>query len=219
VPHRSLALHVGKAARRQSDFLKYKNDAGLYADFHSNRHTFITNLEHVGVSPRKAQTLARHCDIRLTMGVYTHLGLHDQTAAIESLPPPPELRPSGKSNGNGQAGGNGATPKGANGQGHDKAPLDALWAQLPEDVKARLLARAGPGSDPTAGQSGSHGSAPPAFRAGLAWPTPKSTCRQRSAPIPPSSAARSPHGAPPRLPSASLADSPTGIHNAAHSER
>ena len=42
-----------KVAREQSDFLKYKNDTGLFADFHSNRHTFITNLEQVGVSPRR----------------------------------------------------------------------------------------------------------------------------------------------------------------------
>ena len=31
-----------RALREQSDFLKYRNDAGLFADFHSNRHTFIT---------------------------------------------------------------------------------------------------------------------------------------------------------------------------------
>jgi len=36
-----------------------------------------------------AQTLARHSDIRLTLGVYTHVELHDQTAAIHSLPAPP----------------------------------------------------------------------------------------------------------------------------------
>jgi len=36
-----------------------------------------------------AQTLARHADIRLTLGLYTHVELHDQTAAIESLPAPP----------------------------------------------------------------------------------------------------------------------------------
>jgi hypothetical protein len=36
-----------------------------------------------------AQTLARHSDIRLTMNVYTHVELHDQTAAIEALPGPP----------------------------------------------------------------------------------------------------------------------------------
>jgi hypothetical protein len=38
-----------------------------------------------------AQTLARHSDIRLTLGVYTHVGLHDQNAAIQSLPAPPSL--------------------------------------------------------------------------------------------------------------------------------
>jgi hypothetical protein len=54
-----------KAEREASDFLRYKDSAGRFADFHSNRHTFITNLEHVGVSRRTAQSLARHCDIRL----------------------------------------------------------------------------------------------------------------------------------------------------------
>jgi hypothetical protein len=39
-----------------------------------------------------AQTLARRSDIRLTLGVYTHVGLHDQTAAIEALPAPPDMR-------------------------------------------------------------------------------------------------------------------------------
>ncbi len=75
--------------REGSDFLCYQDESGLYADFHSNRHTFITNLERAGVSPRTAQSLARHSDIRLTMGVYTHIGLCDQTTAIESLPAPP----------------------------------------------------------------------------------------------------------------------------------
>jgi len=35
------------------------------------------------------QTLARHSDIRLTLGVYTHVELPDRTAAIEALPVPP----------------------------------------------------------------------------------------------------------------------------------
>ena len=60
------------------------------ADFHSMRHLFITSLERAGVSPRMAQTLARHSDIRLTLGLYTHVEIHDQTAAIESLPGPPK---------------------------------------------------------------------------------------------------------------------------------
>ena len=40
-----------------------------------------------------AQTLARHSDVRLTLGVYTHVGVHDRTAAIKSLPAPPVPKP------------------------------------------------------------------------------------------------------------------------------
>jgi len=75
--------------REETDFLKYEDSDGKYADFHSNRHLFITSLERAGLSPKMAQTLARHSDIRLTLGVYTHVGVHDQTAAIGSLPAPP----------------------------------------------------------------------------------------------------------------------------------
>ena len=65
------------------------DNAGLYADFHSFRHMYITSLERAGVRPKMAQTLARHSDIRLTLGVYTHITLHDQTAAVGALPGPP----------------------------------------------------------------------------------------------------------------------------------
>ena len=75
--------------RQDSDFLTYADGDGKYADFHSNRHLFITSLERAGLSPKMAQTLARHSDIRLTLGLYTHVGVHDQTAAIQSLPAPP----------------------------------------------------------------------------------------------------------------------------------
>ena len=34
------------------------------------------------------KTLARHSDIRLTLGVYTHLALNDQTAVMQGLPGP-----------------------------------------------------------------------------------------------------------------------------------
>ncbi|MFM8251819.1 MAG: hypothetical protein ACKOBW_09520 [Planctomycetota bacterium] len=36
--------------------------------------------------PKVAQMLARHSDIRLTLGVYAHAELTDQTAAINRLP-------------------------------------------------------------------------------------------------------------------------------------
>jgi integrase len=80
---------VERTERENSDFLSYCDETGRFADFHSNRHTFITSMERVRISPRTAQSLARHSDIRLTMGVYTHIELHDQRAAIESLPAPP----------------------------------------------------------------------------------------------------------------------------------
>ena len=69
----------------KSDFLKYIDSQGRYADFHSNRHTFITNLSLAGVSPRDAQELARHSDIRLTMNIYTHVGLKEKAKAIGKL--------------------------------------------------------------------------------------------------------------------------------------
>ena len=72
--------------REQSDFLQYRNDAGLFADFHANRHTFITNLARAGVSPKVTQTLARHSDIRLTMNVYTHTDMAERADAVAKLP-------------------------------------------------------------------------------------------------------------------------------------
>jgi integrase len=78
-----------KAEMAESDFLCYCNHDGLFADFHSMRHLFITSLERAGIRPKMAQILARHSDIRLTLGVYTHVELHDQTAAIGALPGPP----------------------------------------------------------------------------------------------------------------------------------
>jgi integrase len=79
--------------RLKMDFLCHCNHDGLYADFHSLRHWFITGLARAGVSPKMAQTLARHSDIRLTLGVYTHVELPDRSAAIESLLPPPSGTP------------------------------------------------------------------------------------------------------------------------------
>lgn len=81
--------------RLKSDFLCYCNHDGLFADFHSLRHQFITGLARAGIRPKMAQTLARHSDIRLTLGVYTHVELDDQTAAIAALPGPPKAKDDG----------------------------------------------------------------------------------------------------------------------------
>ena len=63
----------------------YTTDAGI-ADFHSLRHTFISNLAAGGVHPKLAQQLARHSTITLTMDRYSHVGLLDMNSALESLP-------------------------------------------------------------------------------------------------------------------------------------
>jgi integrase len=76
-----------QARREASSFLAYRSEDGTrYGDFHALRHTFITLLARSGVSPRLAQSLARHSDINLTMSRYTHVALHDQAAALDALP-------------------------------------------------------------------------------------------------------------------------------------
>ena len=75
--------------RRQSSFLAYRDEAGHFADFHALRKTFITNPSRTGAAPKTAQTLARHSTINLTMNVYTTLGVAEQVAAVEALPPVP----------------------------------------------------------------------------------------------------------------------------------
>jgi hypothetical protein len=72
-------------------FLTYQDDDGAFADFHANRHTFITNLGREGVPLTVAQKLVRRSNPKLTSGIYTHLGVHDQAGAIASLPAPPDL--------------------------------------------------------------------------------------------------------------------------------
>ena len=74
-----------KAEREDSDFLLFETDEGR-ADFHALRHMFITNLAGSGVHPKLAKELARHSTIMLTMDHYTHVGLLDMNAALESMP-------------------------------------------------------------------------------------------------------------------------------------
>jgi integrase len=70
-------------------------DGPTFNDFHGLRHAYITSLEAAGVSVKTAQELARHGDVRLTLGRYTHKSLHDLGAAVEGLPPI-EPAPKGK---------------------------------------------------------------------------------------------------------------------------
>jgi len=72
--------------REKSDFLKAVDSAGRIVDFHALRHGFITYLVTANVPPKVAQLLARHSTITLTMDRYTHLGIVDLAAGLESLP-------------------------------------------------------------------------------------------------------------------------------------
>ena len=64
--------------------IEYETDEG-FADFHSLRHTFITNLALAGVHPAVAQKLARHSSIELTMKYYTHVLHTSEVNAIDAL--------------------------------------------------------------------------------------------------------------------------------------
>jgi integrase len=69
--------------------IPYRDEAGRVFDFHGTRHTFISRMAESGIHPKMAQILARHSTFNLTMDFDTHLGIHDQTAALDKLPPLP----------------------------------------------------------------------------------------------------------------------------------
>jgi len=66
--------------------IPYMDASGRATDFHSLRHTFITNLAISGVHPKIAQTLARHSSIELTMNRYTHVAIGSLVSALSQLP-------------------------------------------------------------------------------------------------------------------------------------
>ncbi|MCK4600816.1 MAG: tyrosine-type recombinase/integrase, partial [Phycisphaerae bacterium] len=71
--------------QKQTSFLAYCDAAGLVADFHALRHTYITNIGRGGASMKTHQELARHSEPGLTMR-YTHPHISDKTAALNALP-------------------------------------------------------------------------------------------------------------------------------------
>ena len=64
----------------------YCDATGNFADFHSLRKTFGTNLAKAGVPSRTAMTLMRHSDRRLTDKIYTDENLLGTWAAFDALP-------------------------------------------------------------------------------------------------------------------------------------
>ena len=85
-----------RRARHRSSFLAAVDEAGRVVDFHALRATYVTLLVKGGASVRAAQELARHSDPKLTMNVYTKLGIRDLAGALDTLPgqtgDPPEQR-------------------------------------------------------------------------------------------------------------------------------
>jgi integrase len=55
-------------------------------DVHALRHTHAILLARRGVSPTVAQSAMRHSDIRMTMGVYTHLELENIAEGVNRIP-------------------------------------------------------------------------------------------------------------------------------------
>ena len=80
------------AARQErehdADFLQPLSGNGETLDFHSLRHTYITDLVSAGIAPKTCQSLARHSSIILTLDRYSHVQLHDVAGALESTPGP-----------------------------------------------------------------------------------------------------------------------------------
>jgi integrase len=83
---RAVASAKERKEREDSKVLAYLDEHGRVFDFHSLRHQYISNLASAGVHPKIAQTLARHSTITLTLDRYTHMGLVDLAASVNSLP-------------------------------------------------------------------------------------------------------------------------------------
>jgi integrase len=66
--------------------ISYQDASGQFADFHSLRKTFCTNLAKAGVPSRIAMALMRHSDRRLTDKIYTDENLLGTWSAFDALP-------------------------------------------------------------------------------------------------------------------------------------
>lgn len=75
-----------RAEWEQTDFLKYEDAAGRFADFHSLRHATGSFLAAANVSPKVAQSILRHSHIALTLNTYSHAYRDDQAEAVSRLP-------------------------------------------------------------------------------------------------------------------------------------
>ncbi len=66
--------------------IPYCDEDGHYADFHAFRHCTGSLLAAAGVHPKVAQSILRHSDVNLTMGIYTHTLTGQESQAVAKLP-------------------------------------------------------------------------------------------------------------------------------------
>jgi hypothetical protein len=118
--------------------IPYVDAAGLFADFHALRHSYITNLGSAGVPLSAAQKLARHSTPTLTAVRYTHLDLAEQAKEVQKLPALPLGCDLGCSIGTKERksaphGTSQADPKATSGEAqNEETPRNAGFPALPE---------------------------------------------------------------------------------------
>lgn len=71
-----------RVQRRYKDICDKHN---IKTTFHSIRHTYITRLYEAGVSPKTAQMLAGHSDIKTTLNIYTHVSEEQKRNSVQAL--------------------------------------------------------------------------------------------------------------------------------------
>jgi site-specific recombinase XerC len=65
--------------------IAYKDASDRVADVHSLRGSFVSMLIRSGASPKVVQTLARHSDARLTVGIYSKLRPDEERRALAGV--------------------------------------------------------------------------------------------------------------------------------------
>ena len=90
-----LTKHTAEMLRHDLEAagIPYVDASGHVADFHALRHSYITALAMSRAPVKVIQSLARHSTPVLTLGTYAHVGLYDQTAALDALPGPTPASP------------------------------------------------------------------------------------------------------------------------------
>lgn len=85
MPEKTNVARMLRADLADAD-IPHKDASGHVVDFHALRHTYISLLALAGVAPKVLMDLARHSDINLTMGFYSHTLVSDRADALSVLP-------------------------------------------------------------------------------------------------------------------------------------